>query len=99
MRALLIRALTCLQKQPQDFRVLPIFHPMTRLMVSLGLWLVLSLAVLAEDWPQFRGTDRDNVWNETGILQTFPTEGLKVRWRTPVGSGWSSPVVVRSRVF
>ena len=29
--------------------------------------------------------NRDNVWNETGILRTFPNKGLKFRWRTPVG--------------
>jgi outer membrane protein assembly factor BamB len=55
--------------------------------------------VQAEDWPQFRGANRDNVWNETGILKSFPAEGLKVRWRVPVGPGWSSPVVVRGRVY
>ena len=71
----------------------------TRLMVALGLSLWLPIVVQAEDWPQFRGPTRDNVWNETGILKTFPPERLKVRWRAPVGPGWSSPVVVRGRVY
>jgi len=70
---------------------------MTRVTVALGL--LVSFAVLAADWPQFRGPNRDSVWNETGILKTFPAEGLKIRWRTPVGPGWSSPVVVRGRVY
>jgi outer membrane protein assembly factor BamB len=63
------------------------------------LALVLSLAARAEDWPQWRGPNRDNVWTETGILQTFPVEGLKVRWHAPTGPGWSSPVVVKGRVY
>lgn len=63
------------------------------------LVLLLSLPLLAEDWPQFGGPTRDNVWIETGILQTFPAEGLKVRWRVPVGSGLSSPIVSAGRVF
>jgi outer membrane protein assembly factor BamB len=53
----------------------------------------------AGDWPQFRGPNRDSVWNEGGILQTFPAEGLKIRWRTPVGPGHSSPVVAGGRVY
>ena len=75
----------------------PANYVMTRVTVALGL--LVSFAVLAADWPQFRGPNRDSVWNETGILKTFPAEGLKIRWRTPVGPGWSSPVVVRGRVY
>jgi len=63
------------------------------------LALLLPLAVRAADWPQWRGPNRDGVWSETGILQTFPAEGLKVRWRAPVGPGWSSPVVAQGRVY
>src|SRR5258708_7225515 len=56
-------------------------------------------AALATDWPQFRGPNRDGNWDETGILESFPREGLKIGWRQPVGGGWSSPVVVHGRVF
>jgi hypothetical protein len=54
---------------------------------------------LAEDWPQWRGPNRDGVWTETGVLRRFPDDGLKVRWRVPVGPGWSSPVAAGGRVF
>lgn len=67
-------------------------------MAALAL-LLLPVTVGAGDWPQFRGPNRDSVWNETGILQTFPAEGLKIRWRAPVGAGHSSPVVAGGRVF
>ena len=66
---------------------------------ALTLALFLNLPMEAADWPQFRGLNRDNAWSETGILQTFPAEGLKIRWRVPVGPGWSSPVVAQGRVF
>ncbi len=56
-------------------------------------------AAPAEDWPQFGGPNRDGSWNETGILQSFPTEGLKVRWRAAVGGGLSSPVIAQGRVY
>jgi len=67
--------------------------------LAVGFFLLLAFDVHAEDWPQWRGRNRDGVWNESGILQNFSAEGLKVRWRTPVGPGWSSPVVARDRVY
>jgi outer membrane protein assembly factor BamB len=39
------------------------------------------------------------VAHETGVLQSFPLEGLKVLWRVPVGVGFSSPCVVQGRVY
>jgi outer membrane protein assembly factor BamB len=71
----------------------------TLLAVALTLPLMLSAALRAEDWPQWRGLNRDGVCGETGLLQSFPAEGLKVRWRVPVGWGLSSPVVAQGRVY
>ncbi len=68
------------------------------LIATLALPLSPS-AARAEDWPQWRGPNRDGVWAETGVLTSFPAEGLTVRWRAPVGPGWSSPVVARGRVY
>jgi outer membrane protein assembly factor BamB len=59
----------------------------------------LGAVACADDWPQFRGPNRDGVWSESGIMQTFPAGGLKVRWRAPVKSGLSSPIVSDGRVF
>ena len=66
---------------------------------ALGLSLLLPFAVCAEDWPQWRGPNRDSVRNETGIMESFPTNGLKISWRVAVGRGWSSPVVAQGRVY
>jgi outer membrane protein assembly factor BamB len=74
------------------------FESMAR-SAALTLPLLLAVAAQAEDWPQWRGPKRDGVWNETGIRDTFPAGGLKIQWRTPVGQGFSSPVVARGRVY
>src|SRR5438445_7039277 len=66
---------------------------------TAALSLLLPLAIQAEDWPQWRGPNRDGVWNETGILESFPPDGLKVRWRVPVGPGWSSPITADGRIY
>ena len=58
-----------------------------------------ALHVGADDWPEWRGIGRDGVWRESGILTTFPPDGLKVLWRTPVHTGFSGPAVANGRVF
>ncbi len=73
--------------------------PKSFLAAGLTLTLLLSAALRADDWPQWRGPNRDGVWGETGLLQSFPAEGLKVRWRVPAGWGFSSPVVAQGRVY
>src|ERR1051325_11013803 len=70
--------------------------PKPIIMLSL---IALAMASRAEDWPQWRGSGRDGVWQERGIRKTFPTNGLPVRWRAPVGFGFSSPVIAKGRVY
>ncbi len=53
----------------------------------------------ADDWPQWRGPGRSGIWRETGVLESFPSHGLAVRWRTPLGSGYAGPSVADGRVF
>jgi outer membrane protein assembly factor BamB len=55
--------------------------------------------LLAEDWPEVGGKGRLGVWTETGIVDTFPADGLKVLWRAPVHAGYSGPAVADGRVF
>jgi len=72
---------------------------------SLALGLSYMIAVCgvghlaADDWPQWRGPARDGTWSEQGILEKFPAGGPPVRWRAPVGPGYSGPAVAGGRVF
>jgi outer membrane protein assembly factor BamB len=66
---------------------------------ALSLPWLLPVPLRAEDWPQWRGPNRDGVWHETDILESFPAGGLKVHWRVPVGWGYSSPVIAKGRVY
>ncbi len=65
----------------------------------LVVCVLCSTAVLADDWPEFRGKGRLGVWKESGILETFPADGLKIRWRTPIKSGFAGPSVSNGSVF
>jgi outer membrane protein assembly factor BamB len=53
----------------------------------------------ADEWPQWRGPNRDGVWNETGLIERFPGPRLELRWRVPISSGYSGPTVADQRVY
>jgi outer membrane protein assembly factor BamB len=70
-----------------------------RVLKFLAIIGLMGSVVSASEWPQFRGPNRDAVWNEHGLAKSFDTNGLKIRWRKPIGAGWSSPVIASGRVF
>ncbi len=74
---------------------------------SIVCWSVLFLSAFAllppgvrgEDWPQWRGSGRDGVWRETGIVREFASDALPMRWRAEIGAGYSGPTVAEGRVY
>src|SRR4051794_16544107 len=51
-----------------------------RRFVPLALLVALVCPpVRGDDWPQWMGPNRDDVWPETGILDKFPAGGLTVK--------------------
>ena len=71
---------------------------MTRCFYCL-LLLAIASSTSGADWPQWLGPQRDSVWREDGIVSKFPTDGLPVKWRVPVGLGYSGPAVTDGRVY
>lgn len=72
----------------------------------LYLWLILSLVVMgsapmlvADDWPQWRGPNRDGVWKEDGLVTAFHAKRLEPVWQVPVEAGYSGPTVANGRVY
>lgn len=73
--------------------------PASKRILASASSLLLAVAARADDWPQFRGPGRDNVWREAGVVEALSPMKLEVLWRQPVRLGWSSPVVAGGRVF
>jgi outer membrane protein assembly factor BamB len=67
--------------------------------IALLVLASLTSRTRADDWPQWLGPQRDGVWRETGILDKFPDGGPKVRWHTPIGTGYAGPAVAGNRVY
>ena len=68
------------------------------LIVCLLLYGVFS-DVGAEDWPQWRGPNRDGISEEVGILKEWHNGGPRVLWRVPLGEGFSGISVADGRVY
>jgi outer membrane protein assembly factor BamB len=65
-------------------------------------WLLLLLihgTIIASDWPQWRGPNRDGVWTESGTLASFPSAGLIPKWKAPAGFGYSSPIISKGMLY
>ena len=59
-----------------------------------------SMAASTSDWPQWRGPRRDGISQERGLLKQWPTGGPKLLWQVnDIGDGFSTPVVVGSRIY
>jgi outer membrane protein assembly factor BamB len=54
--------------------------------------------VMAQDWPQWRGPDRDGRIAATSAPGAWPAS-FQLSWRVEVGEGYSSPVISGGRVF
>jgi outer membrane protein assembly factor BamB len=54
----------------------------------------------ADDWPQFRGPQRNGISKETGLLKDWPKDGPPLAWKvTGLGGGFSAPSVAEGRIF
>ena len=76
--------------------------------ITLTACLILGIAIAhlgpvasclsAQDWPQWRGPNRDGVVHGVKVPEQWPGT-LRDEWSVTVGEGVSSPVVVGDRVF
>lgn len=62
--------------------------------------LFFVATVRADDWPQFLGPNRNGLSSETGLIASWPTDGLDEVWRVPSGGiGMSGVAVAGDRVL
>jgi outer membrane protein assembly factor BamB len=71
----------------------------TVVVIIVLLFLTFGFTCSAEDWPQWRGPERDGISNETQWSSMWPADGPKQIWRISVGTGYSSVAVSNGRVY
>lgn len=74
-------------------------HAGSKHLLYFALLLFTASGGMAEDWPQWLGPNRDSIWRESKIIERFSVLGPVYRWRSPLGAGYSGPVVARGRVY
>lgn len=63
-----------------------------------ALFLLLTVSLSAQDWPQWRGPNRDGAVASFREPSPWP-EALKQQWKIDVGLGYATPLVVGQRLF
>ena len=76
------------------------FRRLSILLSALTLVMLLAHGLRADDWPAWRGPNRDGICRETGLLKQWPSEGPKLLWKaTGLGIGFSGPAVVGNVLY
>ncbi|MFZ4398450.1 MAG: PQQ-binding-like beta-propeller repeat protein [Bacteroidales bacterium] len=67
---------------------------------------ILIIMLFAFEWAnaqfdsQWRGANRDGVYNETGLIKKWPAEGPKVLWHfDELGKGFTSAVIYNDKII
>lgn len=75
---------------------------MKSIVLSLKLSVIIMLigmsAAQAQDWPQWRGTNRDGKVSGFKAPATWPQQ-LNQDWKVTVGLGDATPVLVKDRLY
>lgn len=64
-----------------------------------GLLILSCSTIIAQDWPQFLGPDRDSKSSQKGLLRSWPEGGPEVLWSVPVGVGYGGPVIKAGKAY
>ena len=69
------------------------------ILVSVFFLMTFVTHVVAQDWPQYLGPDRNSTSNQKNILRSWPESGPEVLWSVNVGIGYGGPVVKDGKVY
>ncbi len=65
-----------------------------------AMCLLAASFAFADDWPQFRGPNRDGVSKEKGLLKAWPKDGPKLLWTyQDAGLGHSSFAIIKGVLY
>ena len=69
-----------------------------RRLLTFVFTLIVSERTWAQDWPQWRGPNRDGVVESFTEPASWP-ESLDQEWKVDVGTGYATPIIVGDRIY
>ncbi|HUX95963.1 MAG TPA: PQQ-binding-like beta-propeller repeat protein [Bacteroidales bacterium] len=76
-----------------------IYSPGLRILILTLTSAFLAASSSAQEWPDWRGRNRDGIWKETGIIGRFTSNTIPLKWSIPCGPGYSGPTVAAGKVY
>lgn len=70
-----------------------------RILIAAVSLFILVANVMAQDWPQYLGPERNSTSSQKNILRTWPQTGPEVLWTASVGIGYGGPVIKDGKVY
>ncbi|UCH63884.1 MAG: PQQ-binding-like beta-propeller repeat protein, partial [Fidelibacterota bacterium] len=67
-------------------------------MIMIGILIICAVSVSAQDWPQWRGANRDSKVTGFKVPQTWQQE-LNQSWKVDVGFADATPALVNNRLY
>jgi outer membrane protein assembly factor BamB len=68
-------------------------------LIAVVTLFVPATNVMAQDWPQYLGPERNSTSLQKNILRTWPQTGPEVLWTANVGIGYGGPVIKDGKVY
>lgn len=62
-------------------------------------FLACTAQTTEQEWPDWRGENRDAVWSESGVVEKFKAATIEKKWSVPIGPGYSGPTVAHGKVY
>ena len=67
--------------------------------ITLLLLGIIHLNGHSQDWPDWRGENRDATLESSGMIEKFESENIEIKWSAPIGPGYAGPTVSKGLVY
>ncbi|XZE55000.1 PQQ-binding-like beta-propeller repeat protein [Planctomycetaceae bacterium SH139] len=87
----------CLRERRERFASrMPLF---LHIFAAISLIACFAGDILGQDWPQWRGIDRNATIDDPSLMKSLPVGEIPKKWTVAVGPGYSGPTIADGLVY